>query len=605
MRCDRGLLSVAALGMVAAAALAQAPPTNYTAAPGGGVYPRASGPYGPSPVGRANWRVPTIFEAGNFFNWKVGAPASAFKGLTLSEAAVRIDKVSLGYVEGSNTQWVSSEIRKNLDYNLTPNELTAVKNRLGKFHIQMVAYHVDGLGPDDRKVFEFAKSLGVEMIIAAPDPASLAGIDKLANEFGINVAIENLGRKETPAYWNPKSVLAALQGRSNRIGIRADTGYWMQEGINPRDALVQVKDKLMAVSLRDRSSLSGAGRDVPLGYGVADTKQFLQDIHRLGVKPLFLTVNTTGALDATADLAHSVDGFEDALLPVLGPYMVLRSKTLTIRGASELAPDMKARIEAAIPRTAPATPQKARKLLVLDQHMGHATIANTNYAIELMGKSTGAYEAVFSNDLDNLKYDKIRQYDAVMLNSTESDVSADPAVREGLLRYVREGGGVGGIHAASWSAAFWPEFMEMFGASQGAHRTQPATWKIDDPNSPLTKSFGGQPFTYTDEYYRMADTGLQGTYYSRDKVHVLFSVDTAKSPEFNSGRAPFIRKDDDYAIAWIKGYGKGRVFYTCLAHTPEMFTEPKINGFLLATLQFLLGDLRADTTPSSEVEIKK
>jgi type 1 glutamine amidotransferase len=237
--------------------------------------------------------------------------------------------------------------------------------------------------------------------------------------------------------------------------------------------------------------------------------------------------------------------------------------------------------------------------------MGHATIANTNYAIELMGKSTGAYEALFSNDLDNLKYDKIRQYDAVMLNSTESDVSADPAVREGLLRYVREGGGVGGIHAASWSAAFWPEFMEMFGASQGAHRTQPATLKIDDPNSPLTKSFGGQPFAYTDEYYRMADTGLQGSYYSRDKVHVLLSVDMAKSPDFNSGRAPFIRKDDDYAVAWIKGYGKGRVFFTSMGHTPEIFTDPKFNGFLLATFQFLLGDLPADTTPSSEMETRK
>jgi type 1 glutamine amidotransferase/sugar phosphate isomerase/epimerase len=605
MRCDRSLLSVAALAMVAAAALAQAPQTNYTVAPEASVYPRASGPYGPSPVGRTNWRVPTIFEAEGFFNWKVGAPASAFTGLTLSEAVVRIDKDSLGYVEGSNTQWASPEIRKNLDYNLTPEELTAVKNHLGKFHIRMVAYHVDKLEPDDRKVFEFAKSLGVEMIIAAPDVASLAGIDKLANEFGINVAVENLGRKETPAYWNPKSVLVALRGRSNRIGIRADTGYWMQDGIDPRDALVQVKDKLMSVSLRDRSSLGDAGRDVPLGYGVADTRQLLQDMHRLGVKPLFFTVNTTGELDATADLARSVDGFEGALLPVLGPYMIERSKTLAIRGASELTADAKAKIEAAIPRTAPATPQKPRKLLVLDQRGGHATIADTNYALELMGKSTGAYEAVFSNDLDNLKYDKIRQYDAVILDSTESDVSADPAVREGLLRYVREGGGIGGIHAASWSAAFWPELMEMFGASQGAHRTQPATLKIDDPNSPLMKSFGGQQFTYTDEYYRMADTGLQGTYYSRDKVHVLLSVDTVKTPDFNSGHAPFIRKDDDYAVAWIKAYGKGRVFFTCMGHTPDMFTDPKLNGFLLATVQFLLGDLPVDTTPSSEVETRK
>ena len=136
-----------------------------------------------------------------------------------------------------------------------------------------------------------------------------------------------------------------------------------------------------------------------------------------------------------------------------------------------MTPDEKTKIEAAIPHTAPATPQRRRKLLVVDQRGGHATIANTNYAIELLGKSTGAYEVVFSNDLDNLKYDKIRQYDAVILNSTESDVAADPAVREGLLRYVREGGGIGGIHAASWSST-WPELMEMFGATQGTHRTQ-------------------------------------------------------------------------------------------------------------------------------------
>jgi type 1 glutamine amidotransferase len=160
---------------------------------------------------------------------------------------------------------------------------------------------------------------------------------------------------------------------------------------------------------------------------------------------------------------------------------------------------------------------------------------------------------------------------------------------------------LGGIHAASWSFAFWPEFMEMFGASQGAHRTQPATMKIDDLASPITAAFEGQPVTYTDEYYRMADTGPQGAYYSRDKVHVLLSVDLARTPGFNEGRAPFLRQDNDYAVAWIKGYGKGRVFYTCLGHTPEMFMDSKMNRFLLAAVQFILGDLAADTTPSSDI----
>jgi hypothetical protein len=61
-------------------------------------------------------------------------------------------------------------------------------------------------------------------------------------------------------------------------------------------------------------------------------------------------------------------------------------------------------------------------------------------------------------------------------------------------------GGLGGIHAASWSAAFWPEFMEMLAGPQGPHKVQRAVVKIDDPDSPLTKVFGGQSFEYTDEY---------------------------------------------------------------------------------------------------------
>jgi type 1 glutamine amidotransferase len=80
---------------------------------------------------------------------------------------------------------------------------------------------------------------------------------------------------------------------------------------------------------------------------------------------------------------------------------------------------------------------------------------------------------------------------------------------------------------------------------------------------------------------------------------VLLSVDLDKSPDFNTGRVPFLRQDRDYAVAWIKGYGKGRVFYDCMGHTPEMFYDRTVNQFLMAAIQFLLGDLPADTTPSA------
>ncbi len=50
----------------------------------------------------------------------------------------------------------------------------------------------------------------------------------------------------------------------------------------------------------------------------------------------------------------------------------------------------------------------------------------------MMGKRTGAYEAIFDDNLDNLKYPKIKDYDAIFLNNTVGMIFVDPEVREGI-----------------------------------------------------------------------------------------------------------------------------------------------------------------------------
>jgi type 1 glutamine amidotransferase len=59
------------------------------------------------------------------------------------------------------------------------------------------------------------------------------------------------------------------------------------------------------------------------------------------------------------------------------------------------------------------------------------------------------------------------------------------------------------------------------------------------------------------------------------------------------------RADGDYAISWIREWGKGRVFYTSLGHQPAAFMNPKILGHILAGVQYALGDLDADATPGN------
>ena len=137
-----------------------------------------------------------------------------------------------------------------------------------------------------------------------------------------------------------------------------------------------------------------------------------------------------------------------------------------------------------------------------------------------------------------------------------------------------------------------PAFSELIGAADGPHRVEEATVKIDDPDSPLTRSFGGKSFTRVDEFYHFLPTGP----YSREKLRVLLALDTERSETSNEG----LRPDRDYGLSWIKRVGKGRVFYTALGHTPTLFATPALAEHVLAGIQFALGDLEADATPSAK-----
>ena len=344
-----------------------------------------------------------------------------------------------------------------------------------------MAYRVDNIGPDAamrRRVFEFAKAINAPLIITSADAANPAELDKLAEEFEINVALESKG--------DPKAVMAALEGRGKRMGVSAHLGGWAQAGIKAIDGLAVVKDKLLHITAADRSALNARARVVTLGDGAAGLGEFFLAVYRAGLKPLSITVESTGATEA--DMVKNLNAFERVMWPAMSARVndMLKTPAGQIRGGDRLDAAMRAEIDAAIPRQAPAKPARPRKLLVTDIQMysGHSTIPHGNYMIELMAKYTGAFEATFSNDQELLKYPKIKEFDAVFFNNVCGMVHNDPEVREGILRFVREGGGLGGNHAVTYANLNWPEFADMMGGWAGQHRVEEQVLKIDDPDEP-------------------------------------------------------------------------------------------------------------------------
>ncbi|MFW6119263.1 MAG: ThuA domain-containing protein [Planctomycetota bacterium] len=279
----------------------------------------------------------------------------------------------------------------------------------------------------------------------------------------------------------------------------------------------------------------------------------------------------------------------------------------------DVSQDERRMIEAAMPSEAPAPPRRARKLLVVSLNVrdgevrrGHPSISHGNLALKLMGQRTGTYEAVFSNETSMFRPSNLEQFDAAFFNNTAGVLFEDEVLRQSMLDFVADGNGFVGIHAAA--ATFvqyprydqFPEFGEMLGAYEnGGHpwrADETIVLKVEDPDHPVNAAFNGQSFEIQDEVFQFQDP------YSRDKLHVLLSIDTEKTDMSPSrGFLPERLADRDFAMSWVRRYGEGRVFYSSLGHNPALFWDPAILQHFLAGVQFALGDLEADSTPSSQV----
>jgi type 1 glutamine amidotransferase len=276
------------------------------------------------------------------------------------------------------------------------------------------------------------------------------------------------------------------------------------------------------------------------------------------------------------------------------------------KGPQSVPPAYIKKIEAALPEKAPAKPARPRKVLVFTLATGylHESIPTGARAIAMMGRKTGAYDTVISRDPAMFEPDRLKEFDAIVMVSTTGELfgqrgnskapleeqARNERLRTSLLEFVAKGRGLVGIHAASDSSYRWPEYGKMMGGYFNGHPWYKITMKIDDPTNPVNACFHGKEFTIEDEIYTFRAP------YSRERLHILTSIDLAKS-KITEGKN---RPDNDHAVSWLQNYGKGRVFYCSLGHRHETFWNPTILQHYLAGIQFAIGDLPANAGPSKQ-----
>lgn len=269
------------------------------------------------------------------------------------------------------------------------------------------------------------------------------------------------------------------------------------------------------------------------------------------------------------------------------------------------------KIEKTAPEKPDARPKKERKILIFDKFTGfnHWVVPHTTEVIRMLGEKSGAYKTDVCKDLSVFEPEKLKEYDAVVLNNNcsvgprrnqildmldeDKNLAEDQKIKKAaelennLIEYVKKGGGLMVVHGAIVMQNNSMTFSKMVGGSFDYHPPQQEiTLELSEPGHPLTKAFEGKSFVHIDEPY------LFNKAYTDKNFRPLLQMDTDKL----TNKTKPIDEKIKY-VSWIKRFEKGRVFYVSPSHNAQSFEDARLLKFYLNGAQYVLGDLECDDSP--------
>ena len=242
-------------------------------------------------------------------------------------------------------------------------------------------------------------------------------------------------------------------------------------------------------------------------------------------------------------------------------------------------------------------PPRKKRLLAIGAVKGFQHDATTHGLATLwkIGQETGLWDTYIRTDTELITKKKLPAnaknldyFDAIAFYTT-GELDMDAQQKADLLSFVKEDGkGFIAIHSGIDTFYQWPEYGEMTGGYFDGHPWNQfqAPVVVEDPSSPMTAHFPKE-FNIHDEIYQVKN-------FSRDRVRVLMSLDAGKLDLTNKN---VHRADKDFAVAWIRDYGKGRVFYSTFGHREDAWNRPDVQKMYLEAVKWAMGLTKADATP--------
>lgn len=213
------------------------------------------------------------------------------------------------------------------------------------------------------------------------------------------------------------------------------------------------------------------------------------------------------------------------------------------------------------------------KVLIFTKTDGyeHRSIPAGITALKKLGQENG-FDVTETRWAYYFQSDTLEKYDVVVFLSTTQDV-LNKGEQDAFQKFINNGGGFVGIHAAADTEYDWEWYGQLVGAYFKSHpKQQNAVVKVTDKNHPASAHLPSE-WKRWDEWYNYKNI--------QPDLKVLAYLDESS---YEGGE-----NADNHPIAWYHDFDGGRAFYTGFGHTDESYQDPLFLQHVLGAIMYAAG----------------
>lgn len=226
-------------------------------------------------AGATFFDLPEAFAAdGKFGGWPIGIQSFSLRKFDVDQSIRHMQGLGLHFVEFYS---------KHVPLDIDGDDLVELQRKLAAADIRMSSHGVNKLTNDhdaNRKVFEFAKRVGLKNITANPSDDAFESLDKLVAEYDVRVCIHNHGPGSS--YDKIDEVVNAVKDHDPRIGACVDTGHFIRSKEDPIEAIERLGKRVFALHIKDEEKQEKKSRNVIIGKGFLDLEKLFKTLRAIG-----------------------------------------------------------------------------------------------------------------------------------------------------------------------------------------------------------------------------------------------------------------------------------------------------------------------------------